>query len=52
MQRFRCIRTEAGGVVVLVEQREDVRADGDVVAAGTAITHERAPRVYGCHTFG
>jgi hypothetical protein len=31
-------------VVVLVEQGEDVRADGDVVAAGTAITHEGAAR--------
>jgi hypothetical protein len=31
-------------VVVIVEQGEDVRADGDVVAAGTAITHERAAR--------
>jgi hypothetical protein len=38
------MHTEAGGVAVLVEQGEDVRADGDVVAAGTAIVHERTAR--------
>ena len=38
------MHTEARGVAVLVEQGEDVCADGGVVAAGTAITQERTAR--------
>jgi hypothetical protein len=38
------MHTEARGVAVLVEQGEDVCADGGVVAAVTAITQERTAR--------